>query len=893
MEIAMKNRKTFCILLPVFFFLFAYRQTAGAQSYGLAFASHEVIPEQRTSLDLTEASPVCFTKHMQLSFELGFLPDYTTYFGYVFRLVNEANQNIDLLYDQKQKIFRLVNQEAFTDINFEIPTGQLMGGWTKLAFTVDAANGISCSVNGKTLQTKTAGLKNKCFKVLFGVSNEHDFVSRDVPPMRLKNVAIATDGEQYYFWSLSESSGLTTADSIHHKNAKVVNPLWIQPKHSNWKLIKSFTVKETPSLAFNNKEGELYVISADSLFTVSPQDSKLLAAPLLSPSINLLPGNQSIYDQRSGKLYNFYVDQKKVADYDFARKVWNRNFDSGLLTEYWQANKFISGDNMLYTLCGYGQLTYKNTVYKVNPSTNEWTRIQPAGDFMAPRYLSAAGTTASGDTAYVLGGFGSREGDQLLSPRYFYDLLRYDVRSNRLKKIYSLSEPKEQFVFANSLVLDPDNQSYYALIFPNNSFNTHLQLIKGSLTSPAYKLLGEPFPYSFSDVKSFADLFYCGKSNQLIAATLYSTNNRRTTEVKVYSIDFPPNEKNAGINEAELGGKRSTAFLLYILPCCLLLLAGFFFYFLKKRKSKSSRAIQPAGIQAGSDTVISEPAIEHPSENAILEPEPGVTVVATNTQPPEITTSKDMGAPENEENDLKPLSRIILFGNFEVLTAEGSNITKQFTPLLKEMFLLILITSVRYQRGVSAEKLTEVLWNDKDLKDAKNNRSVNLVKLKNVLDKLSGCTISRETGAWRFDYDPASIYIDLAAYLNLLKNDQWERSHKAKGLRQIVKQGGFLQEIHYEWLDGIKAEVSNDIIEFFLKYAERLNVHTENEEILKACEVIFSFDELNERALVLKCKSLIALGRHTLAKNIFTKFTVKYKEIYGEDYSQPFNTLVV
>jgi len=96
----------------------------------------------------------------------------------------------------------------------------------------------------------------------------------------------------------------------------------------------------------------------------------------------------------------------------------------------------------------------------------------------------------------------------------------------------------------------------------------------------------------------------------------------------------------------------------------------------------------------------------------------------------------------------------MLFGYFEVITSDGHNITRQFTPLLKEMFLLILIDSLRYNKGVSSEKLNDILWNGKDIKDAKNNRSVNLVKLKNILDKLGECTISRDTGAWKFEYNP-------------------------------------------------------------------------------------------------------------------------------------------
>jgi two-component SAPR family response regulator len=272
---------------------------------------------------------------------------------------------------------------------------------------------------------------------------------------------------------------------------------------------------------------------------------------------------------------------------------------------------------------------------------------------------------------------------------------------------------------------------------------------------------------------------------------------------------------------------------------------------------------QPAIIVG--ENIQSESSI-HPGENILL--------------------PEDITVPVNK-------SRVILFGNFEVIMADGHNITRQFTPLLKELFLLILIDSLRYNKGVSSEKLNDILWNDKEIKDAKNNRSVNLVKLKNILDKLGGCTISRETGAWKFEYDVSLVYIDFLVYLNLFNHKEAIKSTlQVAELLEVLKAGSFLQETHYEWLDSIKAEISNFVIELLLKYSESININTETEKMISVCNAIFSFDELNEPALKLKCKSLIALGNHALAKNTFTKFKVKYQEIYGEEYVDNYYSLI-
>ena len=877
---ATKYKRVFILFLAACSFVFF--NTTLAQSYGLIVSSHEAVAENRTSLELTNSGPICFDKALDFSFDFSFVPNYTTYFGYIFRLINDKNQNIDLIYNQKQGSFQIIYGETFTGINFQIDNDILQNEWIKLKFTIDAAKNITCYYGNKKLQSKQLDLQSNCFKLIFGVVNEQDFVSRDTPPMKLKNIAIKIDGTLKNFWPLNESSGSIAIDTIQHKTAKVVNPVWISPKHSNWELIKSFSVKGSPSVAFDSDKEKLFIVSRDSLFTISAQNFELNAQDLSTPLTNLLPGNQSIFNNHNKKLYNFYIDQKKVSEYDFKLNRWNNDLESAFLTEYWQANKFFSNTNDLFIIGGYGQLKYKNAVYKYNLLSGSWDTLQPGGDFFAPRYLSALGTTKTGNTAYIIGGYGSREGDQVLSPKYFYDLLIYDAEKNAFKKLFDLPKPKEDFVFANSLIIDSVSNSYYALVFPNYQFKSQLQLIKGFLNKNTYTLMGNPFPYSFLDIKSFADLFYSNKSHRLIAVTLY-TSPEDVTEVKIYSIHFPPNEltfNNPGIAKENHTPFRSNKFLYILIFLVAIVLAVFIAGYLR-RKSKSKKLSAEDKSQA---TLGHTPGSGQISQ-ALIKPEASSLSEEDLLNRGEVLKTEEPGAGK---------SKLLLFGTFEVITLDGNNITKQFTPLLKEMFLLILIDSLRYNKGVSSEKLNEVLWNDKDVKDAKNNRSVNLVKLKNILDKLGGSTINRETGSWKFEYNPELLYIDFLEYLFAFSESTVDAPSPAavNKLLAIVQKGSFLQQVHYQWLDTIKAEISNFVIEYLIKYTESLHYTNEPEKLISIANAIFTFDELNEFALKLKCKTLIGLGRHTLAKTTFDKFGVKYKEIYGENFNQNYNSLI-
>jgi len=100
--------------------------------YGLQFNSHEVVLEKRTSLDLSPEDSFCFTKNFELRFDINFIPNNKTYFGYVVRIISNSNQNIDLIYDQKSKSFKVINGENFSNISFTVDSPRLYNGTTSV-----------------------------------------------------------------------------------------------------------------------------------------------------------------------------------------------------------------------------------------------------------------------------------------------------------------------------------------------------------------------------------------------------------------------------------------------------------------------------------------------------------------------------------------------------------------------------------------------------------------------------------------------------------------------------------------------------------------------------------------------------------------------------------------
>lgn len=821
------------------FFVF-WCNSCFSQSYGLGFYSHEVVQDQRTGLDLSPGKTLCFENGFELAFDLTFLPARSDYFGYIVRFVGSNNENIDLIYDKdphEKNHFRVIVGDKFSRIAFNISESPLYSSWNAIKFKFDYdRKTLRVSYGNFSSETSLMVKRNDCFKILFGANEYQGFKTTDVPPMKIRNVRIAEDGIEKFSWLLDDYNGTVAKENKHGRNGAVVKPLWIKKLHYDWELLHADVVNGAASVAFDAKNEVVHVVAADSLFSYEVRSGRIDRLPYLSGNQHLLRGNQSVFDPQHEQVLNFYMDQKIVSAFNPERKSWTSNFDLNTpITDFWQFNKFYSAvDSSLYMIGGYGHFFYKNVIQRYHFPTRNWEKVDVTGDAIIPRYLAALGS--SGNGAYLLGGYGSSTGQQLLNPRNLYDLLYFDVKKKTIKKIYELPVKEEQFVFANSLIINEREGTYFGLIFPKHKFKSHLQLIEGSLSKPEFKLSGSPIPYSFHDINSFADLFYCAASKRFIAVTLFRDESNRT-KVEIYGLNDPP----IGINAEVVPSSKISYGYIVIGLFILLGIAGFFIYRRKKKTGPADDLVLPVVVK-----------------------------------------------------EVSPLSKsaIFLFGDMQVFDKEGLEITRQFTPLIKELFLVILLYTIRWERGISSEKLKELLWFDKSEESARNNRSVNIAKLKNILEKIDNCSVSKETGYWKFNCDFRSINIDYYQYFSIIKDKKKLNKERVLALATLIKRGSFLPNTNYEWMDQFKSEISNEIIDTYLHFIHSVAIADDPELLIELANYIFYFDPVNEEAMTIKCKALAYMGKHSQSKNTYENFCKEYRLLYNDDFDKSFNTIL-
>ncbi|HEY4209359.1 MAG TPA: kelch repeat-containing protein, partial [Puia sp.] len=716
------------------------------------------------------------------------------------------------------------------------------------------------AVNGKNIgSSPIPATIDNCFKFLWGANDYQKFKTRDIPPMRIRDIKIFEQGRLKYFWPLDETSGDLAYDKVGQRVGKIKNPVWIKPKYQKWEMINTFTLNGYAAVTYDPRHDNIYIAGSDSLAICSLKMDQHSTDYIPCRHQEFILGHQTLYDSFRNKLYDIFVDKKLVMTFDFERKQWDVAMPYSPITEYWHANKFITPvDSSLYMIGGYGQLRYKNRVVRYDFSGHGWDSIHVTGDYFSPRYLSGLGVSPDGKYAYVVGGYGSQTGDQMLDPRNYYDLYRYDIKGGSFKRMFTLKTQSTPFTFSNNLVIGPKPNAWYGLIYANDSYNSNLQLVEGSLTDSSYVAEGDAIPYSFHDVQSYADLYYSPISNKLIAVTmLYSKEEtkEKVTQIKIYTLNFPPEKAEAAAVAPVTGGHFHYWYV--IVP---LLITGGGIYLAARRHKKA--------VYAGAA---------------------GASPVAGAEIPAGESFGGPAGAVEHIEKNIYP--GVYLFGAFQVFDKEGSDITRLFTPLLKELFLIIATYTIRNGRGISSEGLNEILWHDKAEKDAKNNRSVNLAKLKAILEKVGNTVINKESGYWQFQTPEEDVYVDYRKYVSIVQGSPDAARTDIRPLVHIIKRGSFLAQTEYNWLDDIKSEVSNAVIDHCLGYI-RNHPAGDAEFIIEIANCIFCFDPLNEDALTYKCKSLIQLRRHTLANNTYQKFLKEYKDIYGSDFGKSFQEVI-
>jgi len=829
-------------------------------NYGLAFASHEVSKDHRTVLDLNPENPYTFNNDVTLEFDLAF-QRLTNAYGYILRVIVNDSLNFDLMSTPEHEEFHdltLVIDKKPTDIQFEFSDVELKPlQWTTVRITLSAKqNQVSLSWNGKTKTQAFQFHGQKKFRLYYGVNEFGKFSTTDAPPIILRNIKLFQNEKLARNWPLRSHGINEVYDSIKNARAVVKNPIWLIDRHTKWTHRKTFTTKRFPSVAFNGYSAEVYVTDENSIYNYNLSSEKLENKIVRNGKPVYSDANQLLYVKEKNLIYNYDLFTNKLQPFNFSTLSWHNTDSTYHEPNYWHNNKFYNPwDSSVYTFGGYGHFTYHNNFSRFNPSENKWETVKTSGT-IPPRYLAASGLRESTNQILIFGGYGSLSGKQELSPQSFYDLYSFDLRDHSIKKLREFEAPQgaEDVVFSNSLVVNEEDHCFYVLSFPKNKYEGFVKLRQYSLDNQESKVFADSIPFHFHDEDSFCDLFYSAASKELIAVTVHQ--EKQHYQVDIHSINYPPLQVESVLQHAKTNGTRASS---YIAVAVFLGVAGLLLYIYRKKKLKSARPVVP------------------------------VNTVPTESSP--IPTSITDPSLLQEEAPL--VSAILLFGGFQVFDKTGADISAKFTMTLKELFTLIVLHSVKFDKGISTVVIQEYLWPDKDEVSARNNRNVNIKKLRTLLEEIGGITIDNNNSYIKLTIEN-QVYCDYKLVYKLLHHtpSTLPEHDKITTIVKNVKRGSLLPNLQASWLDSFKSDVSNQIIDTLLEYAQKLDGGKDDKLLLEIADAVFTYDSINQEALVIKCSVLNKKGKYSLAKTWYDHFVKEYKNLYAENYPRTFEEVI-
>ena len=690
----------------------------------MLFSSQEVIKDKRTSLNLTPEKKLHFSNGFVLEFESNFRQKGGVY-GNIFKIVGNKSLNIDLISNfiggpNAKPDFLLVVNNAIV-VNFEwkeIPKGGFEK-WINFKLEYDnTTSSIALTINGERKSAKVKAIADiKDFEIVFGKSSIPNFVTTDVSPMSVKHVKISSDNILIQNWNLGKHlKNNKVLDEIHSDIAETKNPIWLLDEHLNWSKNSDLKFNQLQGFCQDEKKGLVFFIDKKAVYIYNLKNQVM---DTLNYTNNPYPcqGNTFIYNAITNEIWSYSFDKSLISKFSFNTSSWSSKESSCIEPNFWHHNKLLSPiDNSLITFGGYGHYKYKNTFQTFNPKTSSWKSVEN-NKIINPRYLSAAGILNK-DTFLIFGGYGSESGEQAVNSHCFYDLYSVSFNGLKVRQLWGKSIPDQSpFVPVGSMVIDSKSNHFYSLIYDNNNYNTNLKLARFGIKEFEMTLFPDNIPYKFLDIKSNGNFFLDTTNSNLIA--LISNENN----VKLYSLSYPPLLEKDVYQEEPFPLMYT---ILLFLSGIGIIAAAVLLYKRKRNKKYSPKS--------SNETIF---------------------------------TSAEEFQNELHLYDKKKTSAIYLFGGFEVFDKEGKDITALFTPTLKQLFLLILLSKSKNDKGISSNKVIENIWYDKSENSARNNKNVNISKLKLLLDKIGNVELNHENTYLNIQFGE-NTFCDYNYVINLL-----------------------------------------------------------------------------------------------------------------------------
>lgn len=854
------------ILLSVLLCMVGKVDASSLYDYGLSLKSHSVPGIERTTLYLDDNQPFSIKNDFIISFQM-YVRANEHDFGTILHLHTNTNQFIRFSFvaGEERHFPALVLNEGIININSPIEREK----WLDVSLHLRLKdNVIEIDYDNKKISAMAPLQGVKSVTALFGQMKEY---LSDVAPIDLRNVTITQDGKQIREWKLWKHNDTVCYDEIKGAVARAIHPVWLIDNHIEWKLVHQAKIPGKLDVAFNAREALFYLVRSQSIDVLDENGTlqKEIAIRGGYPAVEF--PNHLLYDTLSNKLVSYYPKKGITSRFSFDTERWSneiRNTEEA--SNYNHARTFNPADSSFYFFGGYGFYQYRNDLYRMKYSTNQIEQVEYERP-LYPRYSAAMAIV--GDELYIFGGRGNKYGKQELSSHYYWGLCAINLKNKQSRIVWQKNQPQEEgTIMASTMYFEPSDSSFYAV-----STNKGGVLWKISMKDSVYSEVSKPI-YNESTYQDSDFSLYTSPSHGKLFLVLDKILSNHTHELAIYSINMPlVNEVD--IRQSTAGESINNRWYLYAIGILLLLvLAGFVLYRFKYN-GKNKKA--PATKKGTEKTVATTGKVQSQSD-----------VPESKTIPKkEWMQESETIFTETVNYYDRSRASISLLGCFNVRDKDGNDITSNFTPRLKHLLILLILYTEKNAQGILASKTTEILWPEKEETAARNNRNVNLRKLRVLLESIGDMEVMIENNFLRIKWG-TGVFCDYHTLITCTKQFEQEKSEELLNrILEILLYGPLLPNTILDWLDDFKDDYSSYSIDLLKNLLDIEISRNHQDMIIRLADIMFLHDPLNEEALAAKCSVLVTQGKKGIARNLYDRFCKEYHDSMGETYKVPFADL--
>lgn len=854
------------ILLSVLLCMVGKVDASSLYDYGLSLKSHSVPGIERTTLYLDDNQPFSIKNDFIISFQM-YVRANEHDFGTILHLHTNTNQFIRFSFvaGEERHFPALVLNEGIININSPIEREK----WLDVSLHLRLKdNVIEIDYDNKKISAMAPLQGVKSVTALFGQMKEY---LSDVAPIDLRNVTITQDGKQIREWKLWKHNDTVCYDEIEGAVARAIHPVWLIDNHIEWKLVHQAKIPGKLDVAFNAREALFYLVRSQSIDVLDENGTlqKEIAIRGGYPAVEF--PNHLLYDTLSNKLVSYYPKKGITSRFSFDTERWSneiRNTEEA--SNYNHARTFNPADSSFYFFGGYGFYQYRNDLYRMKYSTNQIEQVEYERP-LYPRYSAAMAIV--GDELYIFGGRGNKYGKQELSSHYYWGLCAINLKNKQSRIVWQKNQPQEEgTIMASTMYFEPSDSSFYAV-----STNKGGVLWKISMKDSVYSEVSKPI-YNESTYQDSDFSLYTSPSHGKLFLVLDKILSNHTHELAIYSINMPlVNEVD--IRQSTAGESINNRWYLYAIGILLLLvLAGFVLYRFKYN-GKNKKA--PATKKGTEKTVATTGKVQSQSD-----------VPESKTIPKkEWMQESETIFTETVNYYDRSRASISLLGCFNVRDKDGNDITSNFTPRLKHLLILLILYTEKNAQGILASKTTEILWPEKEETAARNNRNVNLRKLRILLESIGDMEVMIENNFLRIKWG-TGVFCDYHTLITCTKQFEQEKSEELLNrILEILLYGPLLPNTILDWLDDFKDDYSSYSIDLLKNLLDIEISRNHQDMIIRLADIMFLHDPLNEEALAAKCSVLVTQGKKGIARNLYDRFCKEYHDSMGETYKVPFADL--